>query len=326
MNIMPVPPANPNPIAIPAGRRLLVVSPTKDEEAYLEHTIASMVAQTVRPTLWIIVNDGSTDRTGMIADAAAAAHPDWICVLHRPPGTARRVGPGVIDALYAGFDTVSLDDYEYVCKLDGDLEFGPLYFEACFERFEADRRLGTLSGKTSIPVAGGWATERTGDEFSHGVAKLYRRECFEQIGGFVREVMWDGIDCHRCRMLGWEAKSVDVPELAIKHLRQMGSSHKSVYHGRRRWGRGQYFMGTHPLYLLGITGYRMVERPWILGGLNILAGYAGAWLKREPRYTNADPDFRSYLHAWQLQELRRRFLGRAAGVGQDPSVPRAADH
>lgn len=314
----------PGPDTLPS-RRLLVVSPTKDEEEYLERTIQSMAAQTVTPTLWIIVDDGSSDRTGEIADRAAGQFP-WIQVIHRPGGTARRVGPGVIDALYAGLDSVDLNDFDYVCKLDGDLEFGARYFESCFERFEADPRLGTVSGKTSIPVGGGWVRERTGDEFSHGVAKLYRRECFQQIGGFVREVMWDGIDCHRCRMLGWKAKSVDAPELAIKHLRQMGSSHKSVYHGRRRWGRGQYFMGTHPLYILGIAAYRMAERPWILGGLNILLGYAASALRRDLRYTDADPDFRRFLHTWQLDELQQRFLGRFAGKPADPGSPHQADH
>ena len=96
--------------------------------------------------------------------------------------------------------------------------------------------------------------------------------------------------------------------LAIKHLRQMGSSHKSVYHGRRRWGFGQYFMGTHPLYMLGIAAYRMAERPWILGGINILLGYMGAWLKRLPRYD--DPEFRRHLHRWQLGKLKLGWLAR----------------
>jgi biofilm PGA synthesis N-glycosyltransferase PgaC len=287
----------------PTHARLLVVSPVKDEAQYLQRTIDSMVAQTVRPTTWIIVDDGSTDATGAIADRAAAAHPEWIRVLHRSPGTGRRVGPGVIEALYAGFELVNLKDYDYLCKLDGDLEFGPDYFAELLARFAANPRLGTISGKTWIPVGDGsrFVLERTGDEFSHGVAKLYRRECFEEIGGFVPQVMWDGIDCHRCRMLGWEAVSVDDPKLAIKHLRQMGSSHKSVYHGRRRWGFGQYFMGTHPLYMLGIAAYRMAERPWILGGLNILAGYVGAWLRREPQYD--DPEFRRHLHRWQLARI-----------------------
>lgn len=290
------------------SRRLLVISPTKNEEAYLEATIRSLVAQNLRPTRWVIVNDGSTDGTGTLADAAAAQH-DWIQVLHRPTGVGRRVGPGVIDAFYAGLNTVELANYDYLCKLDADLEVPPQYFAELLRRFEADPRLGTASGKVYLVKDGRRIYERTSDEFSIGAAKLYRRQCFEEIGGFVHEVMWDGIDCHQCRMRGWKAVSYPEEALALHHPRPMGSSHLSIYHGRRRWGRGQYFMGTHPLYLLGIAAYRMAERPWILGGANILLGYLAASLRRDPRYTDANPDFRRFLHQWQLAELKRRIHG-----------------
>jgi poly-beta-1,6-N-acetyl-D-glucosamine synthase len=286
--------------------RLLVISPVKDESEYLDKTISSMVAQEHRPDLWVIVNDGSTDTTGAIADAAAREHP-WIRVIHRPRGTQRRVGPGVIEAFYAGLEAVDLRDYDYLCKLDGDLEFAPDYFAELLQRFAADPRLGTASGKANIPLGGRFVRERTGDEFSHGVAKLYRRECFEAIGGFVRAVMWDGIDCHRCRILGWKAVSYEDPKLTILHLRPMGSSYRSIYHGRLRWGRGQYFMGTHPVYLVGLSVYRMFERPWVLGGLCILAGYLGAWIGRQPRYN--DLEFRRFLHCWQFRELAWRLVG-----------------
>jgi len=282
--------------------KLLIITPAKDEAQFIERTIQSIASQTVLPTLWVIVDDGSTDRTGEIADAAAAKYP-WIKVLHRTKGTARRVGPGVIEAFYAGLAEAKLSDFDYVCKLDGDLELQADYFEKLYQRFDADPDLGTASGKAYIPVGGEFVLERTGDQFSHGVAKLFRRQCFEQIGGFVREVMWDGIDCHRCRMFGWKALSYDDPGLAIKHLRQMGSSYKSVYHGRLRWGGGQYFMGTHPLYLLAITSYRMFERPWVIGGLLILAGYARAAWQGKARYN--DLAFRSHLHNWQITELER---------------------
>ncbi|MFO0935868.1 MAG: glycosyltransferase family A protein [Gemmataceae bacterium] len=302
---------NPNP------HSLLVISPVKDEAQYLERTIASVVAQKERPTLWVIVNDGSSDRTGEIADAAAAQYP-WIVVRHLSSGRERRVGPGVIEAFYAGLEGINLSDYEYVCKLDGDLEFAPNYFADCFARFDADPRLGTFSGKCFVPVDGKMVLERSGDQFSHGVAKLYRRACFEEIGGFVREVMWDGIDCHRCRLFGWKALSDADPRFNLIHLRLMGSSHKSVYVGRRRWGRGQYFMGTHPLYILFVSLYRMAERPWILGGLNIFIGYMMAWMSGMRRY-EAD-GFRQSLHRWQMAELRNylplnRLLARSRQKG-----------
>ena len=306
-----------------AAERILIITPAKDEGQYISKTIASMVAQTHRPALWVIVDDGSSDDTGTLADAAAAEH-DWIQVVHRPAGTQRRVGPGVIEAFYAGLDSADSNEFDFVMKMDADIEVKPGYFANLMERFRANPRLGTASGKCFVPVDGELVLERTGDEFSHGVAKLFRRECFEEIGGFVREVMWDGIDCHRCRMLGWGAFSIDDPELEIVHLRLMGSSFKSVYHGRRRWGRGQYFMGTHPLYLLGISAYRMAERPWILGGLCILAGYLGSIMRRAARYE--DREFRQHLHSWQMAELKRRF-GRLFGLntaGPDPVCGTAA--
>lgn len=284
--------------SIPA--RIVVISPVKDEAQYLQRTINSMLAQTLKPVLWIIVNDGSSDATGAIADEAAASH-EWIQVVHRPQQRQRRVGPGVIDAFYDGLSRAESEDYEYLCKLDGDLEFQPRYFETLIERFENNPRLGTASGKCSLVINGKLVEERSGDEFSAGPAKLYRRQCFEEIGGFVHEVMWDGIDCHRCRMCGWEAMSFPDAELRILHLRQMGSSHRSVFHGRLRWGRGQYFMGTHPLYVAGIGAYRMLERPWILGGLCIVAGYCLSWIQRRPRFSH--PGFRQHLHRWQLNRL-----------------------
>ena len=234
-----------------------MISPAKDESKYLDCAIASMAAQTHRPATWIIVNDGSSDDTGAIADRAATRYP-WIHPLHRPTGTGRRVGPGVIEAFYAGLELADLNAYDFVCKLDADLELPPHYFENLMARFEADPKLGTASGKVYLVEDGHKIFERTNDEFSMGAAKLYRRQCFQEIGGFVREVLWDGIDCHRCRMLGWKAASYHDPELAIHHPRPMGSSHKNIYHGRMRWGRGQYFMGTHPLYLLGISGISAV--------------------------------------------------------------------
>ena len=114
------------------------------------------------------------------------------------------------------------------------------------DKMEADPRLGTCSGKPYMLLNGKLVSEKCGDENSVGMTKFYRVECFEQIGGFVRQVMWDGIDGHRCRMLGWIAASYDEPDLRFIHLRPMGSSHKGIFTGRIRHGFGQYFMGTSP--------------------------------------------------------------------------------
>jgi poly-beta-1,6-N-acetyl-D-glucosamine synthase len=281
-------------------RKYLVISPVRDEAQYLQRTIDSLAAQTVRPAVWLIVDDGSSDATAHIAARAAAEH-DWIRLHRCPDRGLRSVGPGVIGAFNEGLAQFRLDDFEYVCKLDGDLELGPTYFERLLDRFETDPRLGTASGKCWFANGGRLQRERIGDDFSLGAAKLYRRVCFQQIGGFVPAVMWDGIDCHRCRMLGWKAASFRDDELRIRHLRRMGSSFRNVYRGRLRWGYGQYFMGTHPLYALAIAGYRSFERPWIVGGVLILAGYLSGYLRRSQRYS--DRQFRSWLRCWQLRRL-----------------------
>jgi len=282
--------------------KYLVISPVRNEAEFIERTIKSVVSQTVQPSLWIIVDDGSTDETPELAAVAAGQH-EWIRLHRRADRGARKVGGGVVEAFYDGLSLVNLDNYDYVCKLDGDLQFGPTYFERLLEKFAADPRLGTASGKSWIRVNGRIVAERTSDDFSQGQSKLYRVACFRDIGGFVREVMWDGIDCHRCRMCGWKARSFRDEKLKFIHLRPMGSSFRSIFHGRLRWGRGQYFMGTHWLYALAITTYRMFERPFIFGGLCILAGYIQAALRRMPRYD--DPEFRRHLHRWQLARLRR---------------------
>ena len=285
----------------PDPPRLLIISPVRNEAAYLQQTVDSVATQTVRPSTWMIVDDGSTDETPVIVERAAARH-NWIRLHRRKDQGCRKLGSGVIEAFDDGLSQFDLDEVDYVCKLDGDLEFSSTYFERLFEKFEADTRLGTASGKSWIRVGDRLVPERTGDEFSQGQAKLYRVECFKEIGGFVREVMWDGIDCHRCRMLAWKARSFKDEELRFIHLRPMGSSFKSIFHGRLRWGRGQYFMGTHWLYAVGIAGYRLFERPYLVGGLCILAGYVSGHIRRCERYD--DLEFRHYLHRWQLERLK----------------------
>jgi biofilm PGA synthesis N-glycosyltransferase PgaC len=300
------------PVAGPGAKRhavprTLVISPVRDEAAYLQHTIDTMIAQTVRPTVWLIVDDGSRDATPHLVEQAATQY-DWIRLYRRPDRGVRKVGGGVVEAFNDGLAQFNLDDFDYICKLDGDLELPPRYFELLYERFAADPRLGTASGKAWMQIGPRLVPERSSDEFSQGQTKLYRVACFRDTGGFVREVMWDGIDCHRCRMLGWNATSFRDEELRFIHLRPMGSSFRSIYRGRIRWGRGQYFMGTHPLYALAITVYRMFERPWILGGLLIGVGYLSASIRRRPQYE--DPAFRRHLRRWQFARL----LPRRGGV------------
>jgi len=288
--------------------RIVVISPARDEERTLARTIAAMEAQTHPPLRWIVVDDGSSDGTPEILAEAARRIP-WLQVVCREDRGFRKVGGGVIDAFYAGLDRVDVE-YDFVAKMDVDLEFGATYLERCLEHFAADPRLAALSGKVYRHEGEQLVEEFMIDEMVAGQFKLYRREAFERIGGFVREVMWDGIDFHRCRMAGLRTASVDEPELRIVHLRLMGSSDRSVYRGRLRWGAGQWFMGSSLPYVLASGVFRMHERPYGVGGVLIVAGYLAAAWRRAPRYE--DPVFRRSLRSWQWARLRGLLRGAGA--------------
>lgn len=294
--------------------RYVLITPARDEAAFARRTLETVVAQTVRPALWIIVDDGSRDQTPATV-AEFAQRCDWIRLIQRNDRGQRSVGPGVIEAFYAGLAQVNLAEFDFVCKLDLDLELPSSYFDLLICRMADNPRLGTCSGKPYVRRADGLLVpERCGDEMSVGMTKFYRVSCFEQIGGFVRDVMWDGIDCHRCRMLGWQARSFDEPGLRFVHLRPMGSSQRGILTGRMRHGAGQHFMGTGLAYMTASALYRAVERPYLIGGAAMWWGYVRAMLTGRPRYD--DPEFRRFLRAYQRDCLLRGKAAAAAHFDQ----------
>jgi hypothetical protein len=193
------------------------------------------------------------------------------------------------------------------------------------DRMEAEPRIGTCSGKAYFAPPGTpddayalplvetspLVSEALGDDNSAGMIKFYRTRCFQQIGGFVRELMWDGIDGHRCRQLGWIAVSWDDPELRFVHLRPMGTSHKNWWTGRVRHGFGQYFMGTAPLYMLASAAFRMTRPPRVVGGLAMLHGYFRSMLRKNARY--GDAEFRRFLRRYQYAVLAK---GKARAIAE----------
>ena len=237
----------------------------------------------------------------------------YLRVVRRADRGGRRVGPGVIDAFYAGLETVCLDDFDYICKLDMDLDLPARYFELLMQRMENNPRIGTTSGKPWFvhPRSGALVPEICGDEMSVGMTKFYRVSCFKEIGGFVREVMWDGIDCHRARMFGWIAESVDLEPIRFVHLRPQGASQKGIWTGRLRKGFGQYFMGTSPVYLMAVIVYHLPAYPVVIGSIAMLWGYFRSWLKGLPRYD--DLEFRRFLRSYQHSCLR---LGKRTATAQ----------
>lgn len=282
-------------------RAYVLISPCRNEAEYMRRTLDSVVAQTVTPALWVIVDDGSSDATPQILADYAARH-DWIRVVPKPDRGKRAVGPGVIEAFYVGYDTINPSDYTYLCKLDLDLDLPHGYFEGLIARMEGDPRIASCSGKAYFEDdQGNMVSENISDDMSLGMTKFYRVTAFVALGGFVREVMWDGIDCHKARMQGWKAVSWDVPELRFNHLRPMGSSQTSIFTGRRRHGFGQYYMGTGPLFLVASAVNKMRQKPYVLGGLAIIQGYLSAMLRGVDRH--ADHELRAFIRRYQMRAL-----------------------
>lgn len=282
--------------------RIIIISPCRNEEEFLPDLIRSMEKQTLKPVEWIIVDDGSTDKTPKIVREAEKRN-SWIRLIQKKDRGHRSVGPGVVETFYYGFEALKTKNWDYICKLDGDLILPPNYFKRLVHYFEKDKLLGSASGKLYLKIKSGpLILERNSDEMVWGCTNFYRRKCFEDIGGFVRETMWDGIAFHQARIAGWRTKSIWDPELKIIEQRIMGSSQKNIIIGRIRWGKGQYFMGTNPLFILAVGLYRLFERPFFIGGICIVLGYFISMIKRTEQYDF--PGFKKSLHAWQFERLK----------------------
>lgn len=279
----------------------------------MRRTLDSVVAQTVPPTRWVIVDAGSTDATPLILREYARRY-SWIKVVRRADRGHRAVDSGAVEAFNDGLRTLNLDEYAYIGKLDLDLDLPPRYFEELMRRMVAEPRLGTVSGKPYSMRDGNLVSERRSEDMSAGPAKFYRTQCFRDIGGLLPRVMWDAIDCHKARQLGWIARSYDEPDLNFLHLRPMDSSDHDVLRGRRRHGLGQYAIGSNFLYVLATCFFRATEPPYVLGGIHMLAGYVAARLRGEPMIE--DEALRRFIRAYQRRALmvgRRRAVEEIEG-------------
>lgn len=280
-----------------------LISPARNEAEYIRQTLDSVLAQTVLPKRWILIDDGSTDDTAKILKEYSAKH-GFLEVHTRTDRGRRALGGGVVEVFNSGMELLADDPVEFVCKLDVDLILPPRYFERLIEEMERDERLGSVSGKPYFPGADGeLKSERIGDDVSAGMTKFYRRAFLEDIGGLVKGLIWDGIDCYRGRMLGWRSKSIEDPELRFIHLRPMGSSDQGILTGRRRLGEGYWFMGAAPLFVLAKAVYGMTHKPAWVGSLAMLQGYVTACLRGVPRYD--DLEFRRYLRRYHRAMLTR---------------------
>lgn len=278
-----------------------VVTPVRNEARYLSSTVESVAAQTLRPKLWVLVNDGSTDGTDEIVNKAASEHP-WVKAIHRADRGFRKSGGGVVEAFYDGFGRLSesFPKWEFLVKLDGDLRFAPDYFKACLSKFENDSRLGIGGGMVCEDKDGQWLEESQGDPAFHvrGATKIYRRACWEAIGGLLQAPGWDTLDELKANMLGWSTYT--FRDLKLLQLKSTGTADGTW----RNWvknGRANYITGYHPAFMLAKCGRRIIRPPFMVAGAGLFIGFLGGYLRRLKQVD--DPELIKYLRTQQLNRL-----------------------
>jgi glycosyltransferase involved in cell wall biosynthesis len=284
--------------------RLLLITPARDEAAHMAGTIRAVAAQTRKPDLWLVIDDGSTDNTAKILDSMAAEVP-FMRVLRSPqqksdPDADRLTLAAEARAFNAALATVDLSEFTHIGKLDADVELSPEYFERLLAHFEADPELG---------VAGGVLLERTGKEWEptkipayhvRGALKLYSRECFEAIGGIEERLGWDTIDETYARMRGYSTRS--QPEITARHHRPV-ATRGGALRGRARHGQCAYIL-RYGVWWVILRSFKVaLQRPYGLSGIAFLYGYFRAYLKAQPKVE--DDGFKRFVRG----ELRMRALG-----------------
>jgi glycosyltransferase involved in cell wall biosynthesis len=276
----------------------VVVTPMRNERATIETTIASVCAQTVRPKLWIILVDGSTDGSRERVIEHARQHP-WIRCVDLPDRGFDLVGQGVAEVLNRGLAAIRDVPSDYVSKLDADLDLPPDYFERLLAFMEADGRTGLVSGQPYVTENGERLLERHSTYFPSGTARLYRRRALDQIGDFVRSVGWDTVDILRLRMRGFTTRMLH--DVQYHHMRRMGTR-RGYVDGMVRDGRNAYLTGYTPWFFFLRAVYNGRFFPYVLRTACMLWGYASALLRRLPRAVSAEE------LAFHVRLQRRRLM------------------
>lgn len=287
--------------------KYIVISPVKDEEKHVQLTLQSMVRQSVKPVRWIIVDDGSADRTAEIIGSYAQEH-SFISLVKRPCGQSRQPGSAVVRAFNQGYETVRGLDYDFIVKLDCDLSFEADYFERLLEKFNADPRLGIASGVYSeSPDGVEWEEVTMPSYHAAGASKMVRRLCFEQIGGFVAARGWDTVDEIRAVAAGW--RTGHCKELKMKHWKREGSGIGAI---RTHFMHGEIYYrtgGSRTFFVLKVL-HRLTCRPLFIGGLALCWGYLRTMLSRQGRLVTLE-EARCYQAL-----LKERMTGNVKGLLQ----------
>jgi glycosyltransferase involved in cell wall biosynthesis len=301
----------------------VVVTPARNEARSIELTIQSVVAQTVRPLRWVIVSDGSTDATDEIVKKYIAAH-DFIELVRMPERQERNFA-GKVYAFNAGQARVRELPYEVIASLDADITFDEDYFSFLLEKLALDPSLGLVGTpfrETSNEI---YDYRFVSIEHVSGACQMFRRECFEDIGGYVpvKGGAIDNIAVIAARMKGWKTRT--FTEKVCLHRREMGTAQRGAIHARFKFGAKDYAIGNHPAWELFRTVYQMTKTPFLVGGLALGAGYLWATVRREKRPVSRE--LMAFHRREQMERLKRFFTRRAAPGASGPArgFPKVSD-
>jgi glycosyltransferase involved in cell wall biosynthesis len=308
---LPAPGKKSKPVA--QELRLVLVTPARNEAAFIEETIKSVVDQIVQPVRWVIVSDGSTDGTDEIVAAYAATH-DWIKLVRLPERQERNFA-GKVNAFNAGYATLSGLDYNVIGNLDADISVDKGHFEFLLEKLSENPKLG-VAGTPFREGRRQYDYRFTSIEHVSGACQLFRRECFEQIGGY-KPIKTGGIDLVAvisARMKGWQTRS--FVEKASTHHRKMGTAKHNalvaIFHG----GFTDYTHGSDPVWEVFRCMYQMTRWPIVLSGSFCLAGFLWAMVSRTDRVVS--PEFIQFRRIEQRRRLRNFFKQFPSGLSHKP--------
>ena len=258
--------------------KYVIISTAKDEENYIEDTIESVVNQTIRPATWVIVDDGSQDRTPEVVSKYCEEY-NWIKLVRIERGPQRQPGSAVINAFNQGCKLIKDEDFEFIVKLDCDLRFDPYYFEQLFLKFHQDERLGIASGIYLENRGKAWIPVKMPDYHVAGACKAVREKCFKEIGGFISSRGWDTVDEIKAQMMGW--RTSHFTDLQMYHLKNEGSGTGQL---RTNAMLGEIFYltgGSKLFFVLKVLHRLIVGKPFIGGGLLMAFGYLKPMIQRK---------------------------------------------
>lgn len=282
----------------------VLITPAHNEEAFIEKTIESVIRQTIPPVRWVIVDDGSTDRTSEIVKRYLDQYP-WMELVQKPERRDRSFA-GKVGAFNAGYEKVKHLQWQVIGNLDGDISFDPDHFEFLAGKFAADAMLGVAG---TIFREDGFSSESDSFQgFRHvsGQCQLFRRKCWEEVGGY-RSHRAGGIDwmaVTTARMIGWRTES--FREKSFFHYRPLGTAGRSVHSAMFAYGEKDYYLGGHPIWELFRVAYRARKRPYITGGLALGLGYCWAFIRRSRRPVS--PELMAFHRKEQMAKLKAIFM------------------